>query len=173
MTVRRSIGIVLAVSLVILVVNGIRLGIPAGQTMSDDPRNAPVTFVSYYAWGVHPNIIVFDLWDVDGSASKLDVMRVLLQFSDKLQERSFDEVRLAWRGDTRFIIPGTYFQQIGSEYSWQNPVYTIRTFPENIVTHDGRPAFSTWTGGMLGVLGQQMDDVSEFHDRWYGSAASF
>jgi len=157
----------------VVLVNVIRLELPAIQTLKGDSRNAPVTFVSYYSYGVRPDIIVFDLWKVDGTASRMDVMRVLLQFADKLKDRSFSEVRLAWRGNTRFVIPGAYFKQVGEEYGWQNPMYIVRTFPEHIHTPEGDQAFSTWTGGVLGVLGQQMDDVRQFNDVWYGNEINF
>jgi hypothetical protein len=28
------------------------------------------------------------------------------------------------------------------------------------------PAYSTWIGGVLGVLQRQLDDFNDFHDRW-------
>jgi len=49
----------------------------------------------------------------------------------------------------------------------QNPVYTMRTFPQNVYALDGSPAFETWSGGLLGVLGKQLEDFSEFHKQWY------
>lgn len=51
--------------------------------------------------------------------------------------------------------------------SFPNPVYTIRTLPEKLRRPDGSRAFSVWTGGMIGVLGAQMDDVNNFAGQWY------
>lgn len=56
---------------------------------------------------------------------------------------------------------------MGVEYGTQNPVYTMRTFPENLYRPDGTAAFGTWTGGLFGVLGKQMEDFIEFHKQWY------
>ena len=56
---------------------------------------------------------------------------------------------------------------LGQEYEKQNPVYTMRTFPENVYGVDGTQAFGSWTGGLLGVLGKQMGDFSELHKQWY------
>ena len=53
------------------------------------------------------------------------------------------------------------------EYGIQNPVYTLRSLPQNVYNLDGTQAFSTWTGGLIGVVGKQMEDLSEFHKQWY------
>ncbi|RCS20958.1 hypothetical protein DUT91_25205 [Phyllobacterium salinisoli] len=66
---------------------------------------------------------------------------------------------------------GAYFNTLGVERNTQNPVYTIRTMPENMMDMEGRPAFSTWTGGLLGVMGKQMEDHQAMHRSWYLDAA--
>ena len=50
---------------------------------------------------------------------------------------------------------------IGRENSWQNPVNTIRTCPENLRTPDGGKAYSSWSGSILDVLNAHMSDVNE------------
>ena len=67
----------------------------------------------------------------------------------------------------KFFLKGGYFNKIGTEYIFQNSFYTLRKLPENVCLLDGSPAFSTWSGGLLGVVGKQMDDLNEFHERWY------
>jgi len=32
----------------------------------------------------------------------------------------------------KFVLEGDYFQTLGKEYGTQNPVYTMRTFPEKL-----------------------------------------
>jgi len=46
-------------------------------------------------------------------------------------------------------------------------VYTIRTFPQNVRKLDGTPAYETWSGGMLGVLSRQREDVNQFARDWF------
>ncbi|MNU11538.1 hypothetical protein D3C72_2594780 [compost metagenome] len=46
-------------------------------------------------------------------------------------------------------------------------MYTIRTFPQNVWKLDGTAAYETWTGGMLGVLSKQMEDVNQFAKDWF------
>jgi hypothetical protein len=53
------------------------------------------------------------------------------------------------------------------EYEYQNPIYTMRIFPENLYLPNGNRAFSSWSGGLLGVTKKQMEDFTEFHKRWY------
>ena len=122
---------------------------------------------AHYGGYINPDVLVYDLRDVPGDKSRLDVMRVVLQYADRLKEQEFETVELAYRGDIRFSVDGAYFQELGQEYEFQNPVYTLRTFPEHVNGLDGTPAFGTWTGGLFGVLGRQMEDLNRFHDQWY------
>ena len=72
-----------------------------------------------------------------------------------------------FRGKTKFKIDGNYFQTLGEEYSWQKPIYIVRTFPEHLKNPDGRRAHPKWTGGLLGVTKEQMEDFNDFHKKWY------
>ncbi|WP_071673162.1 hypothetical protein [Nioella nitratireducens] len=142
-------------------VNYFRVNAPA----QDAARTAEVW--AYYRFGVLPSEIVFDVRDLSPSASAASVIGDLLRFSAELQDREFGAVHLAWRGETRFILPGSHFRTLGREYAFQNPAYTIRTLPQHLLGPDGRPAYSTWSGGMLGVLGAQMEDVNGFAADWF------
>ncbi len=115
--------------------------------------------------------IVFDIRSVEGSISMADMTRRLLKAAEALKESSFSRVYLAYRGEERFYFEGAYFKRIGEERSYQNPIYTIRTMPENVRNLDSTPAFGTWTGGVIGVLGRQMEDSNEFHRRWWARDA--
>ena len=139
----------------------------ASQVIENDPRNKGIEVISHYEWLVNPNVVVFDLRNVSDQNSQLDVTRTLLQFSEKLKDHKFDHVVLAYKGNPRFLLKGDYFHTLGIEYNTQNPVYTIRTLPENVYNLDGTSAFGTWTGGVLGVLGKQMEDFGDFQKRWY------
>ena len=64
---------------------------------------------------------------------------------------------MANKGEIKFKLKGDYFKQLGEEYSYQNPIYTTRTFPENILNLDGTNAYSRWTGGIIGVTEKQIE----------------
>lgn len=133
------------------------------NVIKNDTRNNGID-VSVYNKG---STLVYNLKFVSKDKSMLDVFRVLLQFSEKVKDEKFEFIELAYKGDTRFKIDGNYFKKLGDEYSWQNPVYSIRTFPENLLNQDGTDAYSKWTGGLLGVLGKQLEDFTDFHKKWY------
>jgi hypothetical protein len=96
-----------------------------------------------------------------------DVFRVFLQFARAEERRSFQTVELAFRGQSRFALSGQYFSKLGEEYGVQNPVYTMRTFTENLSKPDGSRAYPSWTGGLIGVAAKQMDQFNDFQRQWW------
>lgn len=140
---------------------------PASKALAQDPRNKVTKIAVYHQYLINPSVLVFDLRSISGNASQVDVMRALFQSARALKGNTYDAVILAYEGAPKYKLKGSYFKQVGDEYDWQNPVYATRTFPENTLNLNGSPAFSTWTGGMLGVLGKQLDDLSSLHKEWY------
>lgn len=155
-----GIAIVLAT---VIGINQFRLNTHATAAM----QNRDVNALAYYRYGVLPSSIVLDLRDVGPESSAARTIGGLVDFAENLSDREFDEVVLAWRGEARFILGGDDFREMGRTASYQNPIFTIRTLPEKLRRPDGSRAFSVWTGGMIGVLGAQMDDVNDFAGRWY------
>lgn len=140
---------------------------PMSEVIEEDPRNSGIKIYTHYNYFINPSVLVVDVRDISGEKAPADVFRVLLQYASKLKETPFDKVLLQSKGKTKFILEGVYFEMLGDEYGIQNPVYTMRTFPENVYTPEGEKAFSTWTGGLLGVMKEQMEDFAEFHMQWY------
>jgi hypothetical protein len=147
--------------------NYFRLQSQMNDVLKDDPRNNGVEVSVHYGNYVNPSILIYNLKSISKMNSMADVFRVFLQFSEKVQLKKFDVVELSFIGKTKFKINGDYFQTLGKKYSWQNPVYTMRTFPENLINLDGSIAYPEWTGGWLGVVGKQMEDFTDFHKKWY------
>jgi len=137
------------------------------RATKSDVRNEGIKVSAYYRNAFDKSVIVFDLQEISGSKSRLDVFRLLLDFAVEVQAEQCEWVELALRGRTRFKLEGSYFRQLARERSYQNPAYTIRTFPENLKTPTGGRAYPEWTGGLLGVLNKQMEDFNDFHDKWY------
>lgn len=154
----------LIVSVGVVGVNAVRVHMPGQKALKYTDK---ITVASYYRFGVVPDSIVFDLRDVSWDASGALILGRFFAFAEEFKDRKFGEVRLAYKGRTKFILDGDDFRKIGRENSWQNPVYTIRTFPEKLRTPDGRRAYSSWSGGMLGVLNAQMSDVNKITRDWY------
>ncbi|OEC97867.1 MULTISPECIES: hypothetical protein [unclassified Rhizobium] len=159
-------GLTFAIAAV-AVVNFFYVTWPAYAAKAGDPRNKDVAMVAHLRWGIDPTTVVIDLWNVSSTASMADVDRAMLDIAAALKDRSFTTVQLAYRGITKFQMSGSYFHQLGDERDWQNPLYTIRTMPSNLLDPNGISAFGTWTGGLLGVMGKQMEDHENMHRKWY------
>lgn len=130
-----------------------------------DPRNSGVA-VSVQTRS-NQSVLVYDLRAVALTNSMADVFRVFLQFAQVEKARQFKSVELVFRGQPRFLIDGRYFKELGEEFGTQNPVYTMRTFPENLSKPDGSRAYPTWNGGLIGVVGKQTEDFNDFHRQWW------
>ncbi|MBB4636498.1 hypothetical protein [Longimicrobium terrae] len=169
------VALVLGVVLVVLIVFGIdylTIGRPAAEALNTDPRNAGFKFSVHREYRVVPGVLVIDLQKATDVAP-VDLMRGLFITAATLQKRgaAFDNVVLSRHGTEVFTLSGPEFTSIGKAYeAGENPVYLIRTLPEKLRTPDGEPAFGSWTGGLLGVVGQQMGDVSTAMNRWAGLA---
>ncbi|MCW2243170.1 hypothetical protein [Azospirillum canadense] len=147
--------------------NALTLNAPVQSRLAGDARNRGVEVWTYHRYGLVPSQIVFDLRNVSDNNSPLDVTRTLLQAASALKDRSYDTVYLAWRGQARYVLDGGYFRTLGREFGDQNPIYTLRTLPENVRHLNGSQAFGTWTGGWLGVTNAQMSDLQRFHEGWF------
>lgn len=163
-----KIGIALAIFFVIVLgVNWVNLQRHMANVIKDDPRNDGIKVWVHYKWLVNPMELKYDLRNISDESSPLDVNRVMLQFSEKIKDKQFSKVYLSYRGEDKFYFKGDYFQNLGKEYEFQNPIYTLRTIPENIYTLNGEPRYGSWTGGWLGVASKQMEDINTFAKDWY------
>ncbi len=145
-------------------VNYVRVHQPAQEALKYTDE---VSVASYYRFGVVPDAIVFDLRTVRYDASGALILGRFFKFAEEMKDRQFREVRLAYKGETKFILDGDDFHEIGQQNSFQNPLYTVRTFPSKLRAPDGTSAYSSWSGGLLGVLNAQMGDVNQMSRDWY------
>lgn len=133
------------------------------DTIRLDPRNEGISLITYHKNYLDTSKLIVDLLEVSDSNSRADVFRVLLQIANEFKDEQFQSVVLSYKGKEKFLLEGSYFLKLGEEYGHQNPVYTARTLPENVYHLNGTQAFGTWTGGLIGVLSEQMED----HDEWW------
>lgn len=147
--------------------NHFTLNQPVSKTIKSDSRNFGIQIGLHYKNYVSTDVLVYNLKGISEDKAAADVFRVLLQTASELKEKEFETVELAYKGKTKFKLKGAYFQELGMEYETQNPVYTMRTFPENLLNINGESAYSEWTGGLLGVLNKQMEDFNDFNKKWY------
>lgn len=150
----------------------INLQSKVANVLGADRRNDGIKVSAYFRDNIGKSVMVYDLVGVTSDKSRADVFRVFLDVAEAMGNERFTEVVLASRGDHKFKIDGDYFLQLGEERSWQNPAYVVRSFPENLKTLSGERAYSSWTGGVIGVLARQMQDFNDFSDKWWSDARS-
>lgn len=153
--------------LLILALNYFMVNRPLQRLLSDDIRNHSIKASAHWRGWINPSELVFNITGVNGETSRLDVFRVFLQYAEAMKGQKYSRVILAARGRDKFTIDGPYFQELGIEYSTQNPMYTIRTFPTRLSTMDGIHPFSEYEGGILGVLEAEMQQFTQFSNEWY------
>jgi hypothetical protein len=149
------------------VYNQITLQKPLERVLAADPRNHVLNAKAHFDGWLDTRSVVFDLTDATGDASQADVFRVFLQYAKELRGRRYERVILAAYGQKKFVVPGYYFQQLGQDYDTQNPVYTVRTFSHHISTMDGTKPYPKPDGGILWVVGEEMQQFNDFNKKWY------
>lgn len=169
---RRKWWPIVAASLVALLVvmglNYMLVGQPVQRKLNADHRNLGYSLSAHYGYYVDPSVLVLNLCTVE-SVAPVDLLRGLFQSAQALHEsgRRFDKVVLARTGTPVFLMEGEEFSTIGSQFgAGQNPVYLIRTLPEKLFQPNGQAAFGRWEGGLLGVVGKQVQDANEAAHRW-------
>lgn len=161
------IAVLLLMAVGVMLTNHVRVNRSLSNTLAADPRNNGIVAYAHYNQFVVPDKLVFDLRSVGETTAPGDIFRVLLQFAAAQKDNAYSTITLSFKGTPKFMLKGDYFHTLGVEYGTQNPVYTMRTLPENVYRLDGTAAFGTWTGGVLGVLTKQIEDFTKFHRQWY------
>ena len=151
----------------IIILNYINLQSSIHDLIKKDGRNNGIHIYAHYDYFINPSIININFWNIEDNKTMADIDRILFQFAELLRDKNFKKVIFSFRFNKRFYIKGNYFKKMGEEFSYQNKVYLIRKFPERLFKMDGSKAFSTWTGGLLGVVTKQIEDHNEFHKAWY------
>lgn len=159
--------IIIIIVIGVYIFNYVTLTLPTDSKINEDNRNEGISIDVHYKYYVLFNTLEYNLKNVPTDKAAADVFRVFLQTASTLKDKKFKKVELSYKGTTKFILIGDYFKQLGSEFGEQNPIYTMRTFPENLYNINGEASYSKWEGGMLGVLNKQMEDFNDFNKKWY------
>jgi hypothetical protein len=164
---KKTIILIVIVIIGLYFYNYVQLQSQMNKVIKNDSRNNGIKVDVHYANYILTSMLIFNLKSITSDKSKADVFRVFLQFAEQMKNNDFKQLHLAFRGKIKFLLDGKYFKNLGEEYSFQNPVYTMRTFPENLKNPDNSKPYSEWTGGLLGVSQKQIEDFNDFHDKWY------
>jgi hypothetical protein len=149
--------------------NQLTVARPVKQALARDSRNAGYAMNARYAYYLLPSTVVLDVTRLD-SAAPVDLWRGLFQSAKALADakRPIKHVVLARKGTAVFFMEGKDFLEVGRAYDdGENPIYLLRTLPEKLYRPtDGRQAYGTWRGGLLGVTMRQMEDLSDAGRTW-------
>jgi hypothetical protein len=77
---------------------------PVQKELNSDQRNSGININVHYENYVNRNTLIFNLKELPGDKSKIDVFRVLLQSAEALKENKFEFVKLAYRGTNKFEL---------------------------------------------------------------------
>lgn len=147
--------------------NYIKVVKPVNSVLKKDLRNDRINIDLHFKYYIVNNTLIFNLKSVSNQSASADVFRVLLQTASALKDENFKELILCYKGIPKFKLNGEYFNILGKEYDTQNAVYTMRTFPQNILDINGNMVYNKWTGGLLRVSSKQIEDFNDFNSKWY------
>lgn len=117
---------------------------------------------------INLSTVIYDLHGCQHK-TKIDILKVLLQFAEKKKDSNFDYIILCCRGKRKFIIPGEFFKKIGMEYNEQNIVPTIKMFPENLLHLDGSPFSETKSDSLFMSEDELLKECCKFMFEWLKS----
>jgi hypothetical protein len=121
----------------------------------------------YYDGAFSSDVVVFDL--LDGGSSevrRIDPVHLLLQFATQLDLNAIDRVILSRAGKMRFEVSGSNLRPLADSYAGGGRVWAFNNLPQAIRTSEGKQAYGEWTGGWLGVLQKQTEDLNNFIEAW-------
>lgn len=132
---------------------------PMNEVLRENHAYRGMQISTRYAWWVVPGVVVYDLENVSGSHSRLDVHTVFLEYAKRLKSRNVRKVELRYRGDARFSVDGESFRRLGEEYANRNYAFALFEFPRLVGDREAEGA---------AVDGREA--LMQFHDVWYADA---
>src|SRR5882672_12152806 len=89
---------------------------PMAERLAQDVRNEKVTLWAYHQYGLVPGALVIDLKGFSDDAAMVDIMRTVLHAADAHKDKRFERVVLAYKGTSKFMLDGDYYQTLGRAY---------------------------------------------------------
>ncbi|MCE9552053.1 MAG: hypothetical protein K8T91_01585 [Planctomycetes bacterium] len=171
---RRHRGIPLIIAIIVVLAfipayswnrnSGLRRNLKACETF--DVVRADV----YYDGFLSTNAIVFDLKDGgSSSARRIDPVHLFFEFSAKSDLNSSTRIILAHNGQQKFYISNSDLKRLSESYAGGGRPWAFNNLPERLRTMSGSQAYESWSGGWLGVLQKQTQDLNDFITMWSGN----
>jgi DNA-directed RNA polymerase subunit RPC12/RpoP len=122
----------------------------------------------YYRGYLSTRDIVFDFQTGAAKGRRIDPVHLLMQFASRLNLAGTDNVYLARDGDERFRVASRSLDPLASSYENGGRIWAFNNLPAAVRRIDGSQAYGEWTGGWLGVMKGQVEDLGSFLEQWLG-----
>jgi len=137
------------------------------ETLDSCPSSDGLDVDVYYGGYLSSDEVLFDYKGVEqySSARLIDNAHLLLQFADKL-DRDVRQLTLANNGTKLWHLNSSDFRELAEQYRLDARIWAFNHLPERLRHMNGLRAYDTWTGGWLGVMKEQTEDLSDMLETW-------
>ena len=129
---------------------------PSYEAVAGDVR------VGYTATGN----IVFDIRSYKDECRLIDPLHLLLQFGYKIRDERIDYLSLGSRGEEKYRLPKSDLDELSKQYELGARIWAFEHWAERLRKPTGEHAFDSWSGGFLGVMKQQTEDMGTGLKTW-------
>jgi hypothetical protein len=133
---------------------------PVNDIIHRNSAFAGMKVSAHYEYWVVPGVIVYDLEKLSFRQTPIDVHTAFLEFAQKMRTRRYSQVKLSYRGTTKFSMTGDSFRRLGDEYAKRNFEFVLYSFPRLFHPEDHVRSPQPGTS--------DRDALLEFHRQWYG-----
>jgi hypothetical protein len=139
------------------------------RSMLSKCETAETVNADAYYEGIFGKTIVFDrLEGGSARARRIDTVHLLMQFSGKLDFETVDRIVLARDGQRLFVVKSDDMQRMADSYDGGGRLWAFNQLPIRSRTMEGKQVFHEFTGGWLGVVKKETEQLNEFIEDWTG-----
>ncbi len=116
--------------------------------------------------------IVFDVRSLKDDSRLIDPLHLLMQFGYTIKDTSIDHLSIAAGGEEVYRLEKSDLDELARQYELEARIWAFDHWPERLRKPDGERAFESWSGGVLGVMQGQMEDLKEALKTWLDKSAT-
>ncbi len=116
--------------------------------------------------------IVFDVRSCKGDSRLIDSLHLLMQFGSKIKDESFTHLSVASGGEEVYRLEKSDLDELAHQYELGARIWAFDHWPERLRKPTGERAYESWSGGFLGVMKAQAEDLNEALRAWLDKAAT-
>ena len=116
--------------------------------------------------------IVFDVRCCKGNSRLIDPLHLLLQFGHKIKDVQIEYLSIAGGGEEVYRLAKSDLDELSDQYELGGRIWAFDHWPERLRRSTGGKAFNSWSGGFLGVMKAQAEDLNKALRAWLSKAVS-